>query len=477
MVCKRIASLIAIFSLVLMSGQVFAQQRSEIQMDVDHASFSYDSTDSMVELYLAFEAATLVYLPDSLGFIADVPVEVAVFKSSAPSIEGSPTDPVWEESIPLSFVLPDTSGLVEGQHFLHQIRMLIAPGEYELRVSIAEDASTGRKSVDLRRDVMIPDFGNNQSVSVSDFTLASSISASQDTDDLFYKNGLVIRPNANQLFGSGLNSVYYYAEVYGLNSVQSTTDKYTVFAYVSEANTPQPMGDLQSRKSRDIRTPDVVVGSFNISELTSGSYFLRIAILDEGNQAVAEQSKKFFVYNPFVERAAPLVMTDISFDGSRYAALTDEEVELEQKLIDIIGTSTERRRARSISDPEEKRRAIMDFWTVRDPSPSSPINEYEENFRARVQYANDRYTTSFEEGWDTDRGRVLIKYGTPSNIDPHLYERDLKSYEIWEYNNIPGEGQAIFVFGDLNQFGMFELLHSSVTGERRNPNWMADLRN
>jgi GWxTD domain-containing protein len=282
---------------------------------------------------------------------------------------------------------------------------------------------------------------------------------------------------ALSFFGSGLNSVFYYSEVYGLDTVLSTTNKYTVFAYISEANTPQPLGDLQSRKSRDIRTPDVIVGSFDISSLPSGSYFLRVAILDEGNQAVAEQSKKFFVYNPFVEQAAPVALTDQSFDGSRYAALTDEEVELEEKLIEIIATSTERRRARSISDPEEKRRAIMDFWMVRDPSPASPINEYEESFRARVQYANDRYTSSYDEGWNTDRGRALIKYGTPSNIDPHLYERDTKPYEVWQYNNIPGEGQAIFVFGDLNQFGLFELLHSTVTGERRNPTWLRDLSN
>jgi GWxTD domain-containing protein len=475
MAYARVASLITFF-LLLITGPVFAQQPNGMQMDVDHASFAYDDTDSMVEMYLAFEAATLAYVPGEQGFVADVPVEVAVYKSAAGVVDGTPVDPVWEESVPLSFVVADTTGLVEGQHFLHQVRMLIEPGEYELRVSVPEDMASGRSSIELRRDMMIPDFNLTTSVAVSDFTLASIIAGSQDKDDLFYKNGLVIRPNANQLFGSGLNSVYYYSEVYGLNTIPSTSDKYSVFAYISEANTPQPLGDLQSRKVRDIRSPDVLVGSFDISKLASGSYFLRVAVLDEGNQAVAEQSKKFFVYNPFVERVAPVAMTDQSFDGSRYAALTDEEVELEQRLIEIVATPSERRRARSVSDPEEKRRAIMDFWLVRDPSPSSPINEYEESFRARVQYANDRYTSSYDEGWNTDRGRTLIKYGTPSNIEPHLYERDVKPYEVWEYNNIPGQGQAIFIFGDLNQFGLFELLHSTVTGERNNPTWLIDLK-
>ena len=453
-----------------------ARQRAGIQLDVDYASFAYADGESLVEVYLAFEAATLIYQPEARGFVADIPVSLSVYRSTLAELEGTPVDPVWEDMLSLSFVLADTTGLVEGQHFIHQVRVLVPPGEYELRVGISDDESIGRTPVELRRDLIIPDYSNTDAVLISDFTLASSIQASQDSDDLFYKNGLIIRPNANQLFGSGLNSVFYYAEVYGLDQIVSSNGKYSVFAYIAEANIPRPLPDLQSRKSRDIRIPDVLVGSFDVSALVSGSYFLRIAVLDEGNQAVAEQMKKFFVYNPLVERAAPVVMQDQSFEGSRYAAMTEEEVELEENQIEIIATNRERRRFKSIKDPQEKRRAIMDFWIVRDPSPSSPVNEYEESFRARIHYANDRYTSSFDEGWNTDRGRTLVKFGTPSNIEPHLYERDIMPYERWEYNNISGVGQALFVFADLNGFGMFQLLHSTVAGERNNPAWLTDLR-
>ena len=118
----------------------------------------------------------------------------------------------------------------------------------------------------------------------------------------------------------------------------------------------------------------------------------------------------------------------------------------------------------------------MTFWNKRDPNPATPVNEFKDEFYQRVQYANDRYTTRGMEGWETDRGRILVKYGLPTNIEPHLFDRGVRPHEIWEYNNIPGEGQAQFIFADRNGFGEFELIHSTVAGERRLANWQEELR-
>ena len=155
-----------------------ARQRAGIQLDVDYASFAYADGESLVEVYLAFEAATLIYQPEARGFVADIPVSLSVYRSTLAELEGTPVDPVWEDMLALSFVLADTTGLVEGQHFIHQVRVLVPPGEYELRVGISDDESIGRTPVELRRDLIIPDYSNTDAVLISDFTLASSIQAS-----------------------------------------------------------------------------------------------------------------------------------------------------------------------------------------------------------------------------------------------------------------------------------------------------------
>ena len=453
-----------------------AVQAVPVQIDLDHAAFAFEATNSLVEFYLSFEASTLQYVATEQGFLAQLPVGMAVVRSTQVGMSDSPEAPVWRDDLDLSFLMADTTGLSEGQHFVHQVRASIPPGEYELRVMVPEDSEKGRSSVEMRRDVMIPDFADQNLVRVSDITLASSIQQSDDRENIFWKNGLMIRPNANQLFGSGLNTLFYYTEVYNLDQVSSSSGNYTVFTYLSDANLPQPMADFQKRSQRRLASPDVLVGTFNIRELPSGSYFLRIAILNENNESVAEQSRKFFVYNPDVERQVEIVSVEQSFESSQYSRMTEEEVERMSKHIEVIATDAERRRLRSIRDLMEQRRFFMQFWTVRDPNPNTPINEYQEEFYSLVQYANDRYSNSFNEGWETDRGRALIKYGAPTAIEPHMFDRGFVPYEIWEYNNIPGEGQAQFIFADMDELGTFELLHSTVTGETKSSNWIQELQ-
>ena len=463
---------ITIVGFITISSVAAGQTFDTIQLDVDHAAFAYSDSESMVEIYLAFEAASLTYEYGDQGYTAVLPVTLNITRSSSATLTGTPVDPVWQESLDLSFVIADTTGLREGQHFVHQVRLSTTPGEYELKVSVP---GVDQSVVEIQRDLLVPDFSGTGGVSVSDITLAVSIEQSSDRDDLFFKNGLVIRPNANQIFGSGLNELFYYAEVYGADAIPSTTGNYSIFTYVAEANVPQPMPDYQKRSKRKISNPDVLIGSFDVSQLPSGSYFLRLAILSEDNEAVTEQSQKFFVYNPFVERAQPTIVMDESFEMSRYADMTEEEVELSIKHIRIIATEAERRRVRGIKDLDERRRFLMDFWMMRDPVPGTPINEFQEDFFSRLQYANDRYSTNFEEGWDTDRGRTMIKYGPPSGIQPHLFDSGVIPYEIWEYNNIPGEGRAEFIFADRDGFGSFELIHSTVVGERKLAGWLQEL--
>ena len=458
-------------TLVALAGPARGQDRPAVGLNLDAATFAYDEARSLVEVYLAVEARSLPFTPAAAGgFEAALPVDFALVPAS--DFAEAPA-PAWADSTTLRFAVPDTAGLGDGRQFIHVVRTAVAPGPYELRVTIP--ARVFGSEISARRDVRVPDYRSG-AVALSEPVLATSITQGGDAGSVLYRNGVTVRPNPTLVFGQTLSQLWYYTEVYRPGAAVAPADTaYTLLAYVSDANRPQAVGGLERRLRRRVRDTDVVVNGFDLRRLPSGAYFLRLALLNPNNEAVAEQSRRFFVYNPNVQ-APQAAATDLDFEASPYAAMPLDEVTRGLEHAAAVVPERERRRLRDLPDDDAKRRALWEFWATRDPNPATAANEYRDEFYRRLQYANDRYTRAGREGWRTDRGVVVLKYGLPSQVEPHLYDRETKPHEIWLYNNVPGEGQATFVFADQRGYGEFELIHSTVPGERRVGDWRAELQ-
>ena len=464
---------------VLAAATPPAAQTSELplQLDVDYAAFRYDAEHALVEAYLAFEASTLPYVPVEDHFEVALPVTLVLRRASVAAPAQATDAPVFADTLTYRFAVADTAGLVQGQYFVQQVRAAVPPGEYALEVGVAGDAATGRVAFTAQRDVTVPDFAAAAEAGralLSGITLAASIQPSDERDAAFYKNGLLIQPNPNALFGQGLPTLFYYAEAYGLDEAVEA-DAYTLFAYLSASNFAQPLDGYQQRSERAVRSPEVLAGSFDLRALPGGVYYLHLALLDENNEAVAEQSRNFYVYNPGV--AQPVAAAaDRSYEANLYAVMPEVEIDDNLRHAEVIATGRERDQIARLTTPDTKRDFLTEFWRKRDEDPATPINETRVRFYERVQYANDRYTNSQAEGWTTDRGRTVLKYGYPSQVDPTLFDSESLPYETWTYDSIPGSGQSVFVFVDRLGFGDFELIHSTVSGEVSMPNWRQQLR-
>jgi hypothetical protein len=75
-----------------------------------------------------------------------------------------------------------------------------------------------------------------------------------------------------------------------------------------------------------------------------------------------------------------------------------------------------------------------------------------EEYYARVAYANRNFK-QYMEGWKTDRGMVLIRFGSPQNVERHPFNSESKPYEIWYYYDQNRE----FIFVDETEFGDYRL--------------------
>ncbi len=87
-----------------------------------------------------------------------------------------------------------------------------------------------------------------------------------------------------------------------------------------------------------------------------------------------------------------------------------------------ISRKTETKTFRALSKEEDRALFIERFWARRDPTPESLTNEYRQMFWQRVKEANDVFVDSGHEGWRTDRGKIHILYGPPTEIqeEEHL---------------------------------------------------------
>ncbi len=323
-----------------------------LDVDLDYATFLYDESVSVLEFYVSVGAEKLDFELTEGQYMATVPLDFVLRPVADSAPTGASLEPVLEENLILRFASVDTSALLPGQFYVEQLRMVVPAGEYTLDATFS--ATAGRPEVKVALDVVVPNYGAGESVMVSGITLASHISRADEDEDThsFFKNGLIVTPNPNSIFGEGQDRIFYYLECYGL-SEQLEGEEYTLLTFLSGSNAPQPMAGYQERTVRAVHDPDVLVGSFDVSELPSGSYFLRFAILDENNQALAEHSKKFFVLNPNVKR--PIVAVNEDFETSLYAVMSEEEVSDNLAHARVIATQTELREIRNLATLETKR--------------------------------------------------------------------------------------------------------------------------
>ncbi|MEO8430151.1 MAG: GWxTD domain-containing protein [Acidobacteriota bacterium] len=82
----------------------------------------------------------------------------------------------------------------------------------------------------------------------------------------------------------------------------------------------------------------------------------------------------------------------------------------------FIMTSREKDAWMRVSDSQEKAEFLTQFWRRRDPSPTTPENEFREEIERRIRFADSRFAQEEHRGSESDRGMVFVLMGPPSYI-------------------------------------------------------------
>ena len=104
--------------------------------------------------------------------------------------------------------------------------------------------------------------------------------------------------------------------------------------------------------------------------------------------------------------------------------------------VGYIITKAERKIFLELPD-SERDGFVEEFWKRRDPDPETPVNEYRLEYEARVKRAGELFRGEGRPGWLTDRGRIYILFGPPSERLTYPMVASGYCQEIWYYGNFP----------------------------------------
>ena len=141
-------------------------------------------------------------------------------------------------------------------------------------------------------------------------------------------------------------------------------------------------------------------------------------------------------------------------------------------FIDIVGYFMTDLELQAIikSDRSEKIVQIVYFFQQRDFDTSKSQNEFYNRLNKYIAIADQQYSTRSFLCSKTDRGRVLIVYGRPNDIESYNANEERLSYEIWEYED-SDKGYLFIFINKEDGSGMFEQIHSTHPNEFRNYRW------
>lgn len=446
-----------IYTLLLLTA-FFANAQNKLDFEFDYAQFSYDSTSNFVEFYYSFNQSSLkLETVDSQSILEGV---LKIFIQD--SIKG---DTVVNNQWLVKHEVKDTADYTN-QALVGTLGFILPAGNMICKIS-GMDLHDKEKFREITENVQVIPFMQNN-MSVSDIQLASNIiQGSENTKSIFYKNTYEVMPIPNLIFGKSQPALFFYTELYNLQSpnIKSSELKLNEIIYNSRGRIVKEKSKYISRNTNS----RVEVGAFILSSYPTDTYTIALAVIDSIGSQGTTTSKKFFIYNPDVQVVDTFEIAATSSISSTFGAMSEEELDDLFQKSKYIATPAEIDKYKRINTLEGKRSFINEFWNNRDDNPATTQNEYFTEYLQRIEVADQKYGSMGKTGWKTDRGRVYLIYGEPTEIERYPNQLETKPYEIWYYNSI--EGGVYFVFADITGFSDYMLVHSTKRGELSDSDW------
>ncbi len=332
------------------------------------------------------------------------------------------------------------------------------------------------KIIDLNDSVNTFSYSNILTVDVSQDYQFSDIEfveqyKTTQKENILSKNGIDLTPYVSTYFPEYKDTLSFYSELYG----SDVSEDFLLQYYIEEARGHKKVNEYSQSKRISLQTVKPIFKSFSIKELYTGNFNLVLSLRNKQNKEVCRKTLFFQRYNSNIDASRDTIRIDgVGLAGISDVKSIEQMKDYIKSLIPILDQK-ELTKANNIlksKDINLMKNFFNNYWQTSSANPDKDWEIYNKN----VQRVNRSYSSQIKKGYETDRGRVFLKYGQPNDINKSEHEPSTYPYEIWQYFEVNGETNRKFVFYNPELVGEdYVLLHSNLTGEKNNPYWQRDL--
>ncbi|MDX1909437.1 MAG: GWxTD domain-containing protein [Bacteroidia bacterium] len=465
--------IIACGLLGLISGTLTAQTR-EIKLYTDLCRFQDPRNgDPYVQIYVAIPGSSVNFRreADSL-YDACVNVTLRLYRllgQDTTQVDGD----VYNLHLPAEKRLRDTLGdspSLVGLYNMHQLRL--EPGRYLLS-AMAMDSNAVFQSRSLAYNEFEVARIEPGQFAFSDIKWVSGEIESADKSDRRVSGRDDLLPLVTNSSFINKDSMIFYQELY--NSDKILNERFLIRCVVYQGE--NRLWTTETRgQAREPRQVNAYKEKIFIGNLSSNTYYLQVEVVNGKNQPIQTYRQRFYVYNSRRDPGFDQQLLAENPEAAIFNEYTEEQLNYYLKTLTPRSTEQEQNFIKVLTTYQQKKNFLYSFFERRKDRPEQEILALWKGHLAALEYVNQQFKSSFRPGWQTDRGRIFLRYGIPSDVERFPAEPNLIPYEIWRYNRLGSQTNVIFVFYDADlATNDYPLLHSSKYGELNNPMWRSQL--
>jgi GWxTD domain-containing protein len=430
-------------------------------------AFNTPANQPYLETYLTIIGNSLRAKKIDGKFQNSVNVEVKILKDSS-----------IVKANKYNLIGPVYSDTLNPPAFIDNQRYSLPNGIYTLHITLTDKNQPTKKPTQIKQTIVLL-FKQNEIQSSSievlesykKTTIPSSIS----------KSGFDLIPYNINYFPETNKDLAFYFETYNIDTIFGKNKPFIYLYYLENSDNLVRLNSFGDFKKQISGRVNPLLAKLNISNLGSGNYNLVIEVKDDKN--ITHLQKKYFFQrlNKNVDIVALQQFSEKKTVNEFFGACNNADtLKMFVECLWPIANGIDKERVINQAvkkDPEMMKNFAIDFWQRRAADTANPLKLWAEYYKS-VQEVMVLFKCGKQKGYYTERGRVYLQYGKPSQRSMQFAEENTFPYEIWQYYSIydKATGHSFtnrkFVFVNKNiGDDCHVLVHSDMRGELYNDRW------